>query len=182
MSQVLLIADQLLEWLSERTRQSISNCFFTHTNARLQIRDQDVHNTPCVFEECAEETDEIFRIDNPSEKVICFLAVDQCILGNDGSKRCDCVVFDEHCLCFVELKLNVTKARQGADRSKEAREQLAHTITYFKDLGYLIDKHELEAYIAMRSYVYPRSSNRNVREKFFMDNGVPLFEQNWKKF
>jgi hypothetical protein len=34
----------------------------------------------------------------------------------------------------------------------------------------------------MRSYVYPRSSNRNVREKFFMDNGVPLFEQNWKKF
>ena len=67
MSQVSLVADQLLELLSVLRRRSVAQCLQIKADIQLQIREQDEDNMPCIFEARIAETDDIFRIDNPIE-------------------------------------------------------------------------------------------------------------------
>lgn len=185
MSRVSFVSNQLLEFLTLSRKQSLIECLEVKTDPQLQIRDHDEDNKPCVFEAKVTEDENVFSIDNPTTKELCFIAVDQCLLFNDSPKRCDCILFDDQTFCFIELKLSVTSRRQGAARAKEAREQLEHTIQYFlNNIDHILKGYLLEAYVVMHPTIYPkRSASRDiVFERFRNDLGIHLFEQNWKKF
>ena len=126
-----------------------------------------------------------FLISNPQGKEIHLLAVDHCLFGPADPSRCDCIVFDDKFFCFVELKVGVG-LRKSAANLNEARDQLGATIRYFRGNAHSIDTYGfvLEAYVVMRSDVYPKHSNRwlQVSVAFLEKYGVRVFERNEKVF
>lgn len=126
-----------------------------------------------------------FKIDNPQQKQILMVSIDGCLLDSRAGKRCDCLVFDNADLCFVELKLNVSSFKQSSSASKEAREQLEASISYFKTiLDELLTGMALEAFIVMKEQVYPRvrANRSNLFVSFQERTGVSLYEKNHKQF
>lgn len=129
-----------------------------------------------------------FRIHNPHEKVIYIFATDNCFFHSRDGKRCDCVIFDDTYLCFVELKVEVRTRRQATDKAADAREQLGATITFLKAafandfLGF-----RPEAYVVMREHVRParRSQRNEAFTNFLQTYQVPLKElsnEEYKEF
>jgi len=116
------------------------------------------------------------------------LALDACFFQSDDPKRCDCILFDDRYLCFVELKLNVNVRRQAADKLNDARRQLGSSIQFFKIkiLPHLSSAvaYKLEAYAVMQDNIYPsnRASRNTVFVRFLEEHGVALFEKNTKSF
>lgn len=71
-----------------------------------------------------------FLVENNNRKDIGLVAIDKCLYDENGPSRCDCAVFEEHIIAFIEFKLGNNRKR--TDRLKEARMQLASTIMEFK--------------------------------------------------
>ena len=129
-----------------------------------------------------------FTVLNPENKTIYLFALDNCFFTAADPKRCDCLVYDDDCFCFVELKLGVTSRRQRSERLRNARNQLGATITFFREqvAGEMpgLRGAKLEAYIAMRETLYPRfSASRQQTLVAFQERyGVPLYEKSSKTF
>lgn len=129
-----------------------------------------------------------FRISNPTKRSIHLLATDGCFFTSADPKRCDCLVFDDQYLCFVELKLDVTSPRQAASKLKNARNQLGATIIFFKNAFNSITQNfwgfDLEAYAVMHTKLYPRqsASRLQIYVGFLEEYGVRLYEKNAKTF
>lgn len=129
-----------------------------------------------------------FLIYNPHKSSIYLLKVDKGWFQDEKhSLRCDCVVFDSQTLCFIELKLNVKTWKRAPKRIKEAVEQIKATLTFFK-LNmmncYLSQFKQLEAYVVMKTNVYPKkSASSDIRQvKFLEETGIKLYEGNDKSF
>ncbi|MEZ4705817.1 MAG: hypothetical protein R3A44_01345 [Caldilineaceae bacterium] len=129
-----------------------------------------------------------FLIKNDKQHQIFLLALDACFFHSDGPKRCDCLIFDDNYLCFVELKLNVTVRRQSTAKLNDARQQLGESIRFFKTnvLPNVVTDipHKLEAYAVMQDAVYPRNraARQTVFVRFLEQYGVRLFEASIKEF
>ncbi len=128
-----------------------------------------------------------FLVKNDNNLRICLLALDGCFFRSDDSQRCDCLVFDDNYLCFVELKIEVGR-RQSTRKLRDARDQLGASIQFFRE-NLLCDPstsvdYKLEAYAIMQDNVYPRNSaSRNIVFVQFLEKyGVELFETNTKTF
>lgn len=129
-----------------------------------------------------------FLIHNPHKSSIYLLKVDKdWFQDQKHSHRCDCVVFDSQILCFIELKLKVKTWKRATERIKEAVEQIEATLIFFKlnmMSCYLSQFNRLEAYVAMRTDVYPkRSAASTIRQvKFLEETSIKLYEANEKHF
>lgn len=125
---------------------------------------------------------------NQTGKMVQLLAVDQCVFGSTEPRRCDCLLFDDQFLCFVELKLDVEKWKTASANLNTARKQLTETIRFFRTqlitMSPTVFGFKPEAYAVMRTNVYPnmRSSRNIVFTRFLEKTGVPLFEANVKQF
>ena len=181
----LMIA-QLREVFAERP---VDRCLAFDIRKEFYIYEDETSNRSFIFKKDGMPGDG-FLIINPKQKSIRHLSIDHCFFTDGDSyegKRCDCVVFDDHNFCFIELKLNV-KWRKATDQLREAREQIGAVIEFFKEAfdnaskGFL--GFELEAFVVMRQHIYPRNrANRSsVFVEFLEKYGVTLFEQNCKKF
>ncbi len=141
-----------------------------------------------VIEERIDEKQNVFHISNPSAKAIYLLALDGCFFTEIDMKRCDCMLFDDLVICFVELKLDVTSKRQRTEKLRDARKQLGLTIQYFKEQTRTLTQDffgfELEAYVVMRTRIYPnhRAGKIARRVHFQEEYGVSLYEENEKTF
>jgi hypothetical protein len=141
-----------------------------------------------IVKEHEGENEQAFHIFNPEEQEIYLFAIDGCFFTDEDHERCDCLVYDNQCLCFVELKLDVTSPRQATSRLKKARSQLGETILSLKEA--LAPKttnfwgFETEAYVVMKKRLYPRRSARLTRlQAVFLEKyGVRLYEENTKTF
>ena len=128
-----------------------------------------------------------FLIKNANNLRIYLLALDACFFRSDELQRCDSLAFDDSCLCFVELKIDVG-SRNSARQLRKARSQLGASIQFFKDhvLGKLpsLANYQLEAYVVMYDKVYPRAraARNSVFVQFLEEYGVELFEKNTKEF
>lgn len=125
---------------------------------------------------------------NQQHKAIHLLAVDHCVLSSADPKRCDCLLFDNQFLCFVEFKLDVEKKKNATSNLNSARKQLATSIQFFGSqltaVSPTVFGFKPEAYAVLRTNVYPkkRSQRETVFVKFLEETGVPLFEANVKQF
>lgn len=137
-------------------------------------------NIKCVIHlEKQEKFD--FEVINKEEKLINFLAIDQCILDDTDGTKCDLALFDDTTFCFVEIK-NARK-NKGNHRNK-ALKQLGQTITLFKEKLEMAN-YALEARVCFSSSkTFPRlTAQRMVKIKRFQDQfGARLTEGNQKVF
>lgn len=163
----------------------IKNCLDSSKAVHLVVF-EDANGKTCI-EELEHQTFGL-HVENLNKKQIYLLALDHCFFKDYEDTRCDCIIFDDSCLCFVELKLNVGKYDQATEALKKARKQLGTTIQFFKTALQLKSKNffnfNLEAYVVMQSTVYPRkrASRDAIFVKFLEDFGVELFEKNSKTF
>lgn len=117
-----------------------------------------------------------------SKPPIGFLSFDGCYvvyLKGYSGKRCDCLLFTNRELLFVELKLDISNSKI-AENLREGRKQLSNTITYFHD--YFKDDFNsffCNAIVVLPKQSYPRRPARlaSLKKHFFLDNyGVEYFE------
>lgn len=115
------------------------------------------------------------KIFNPSKQVI-FLAIDNCYFENFKDftgERCDCLLFTNKELLFVELKLDVTRRRRIAKNLKEGRKQLANTIDYFnRNFENSFTAFNRFAIVVIPKPFYPKSQSRlsKIRKEFYDNN------------
>lgn len=182
MSQDALLISHLVRAFPDR---SVKTCLTNSNSTKFCIVEPEL-DKKCVIKNSDEPG---FVVKNPNQKTIHLLVVDHCLFNDQDPKRCDCIVFDDIYFCFVELKLNVSKRKQTSVKLREAREQLGETIKFFKSksskkLSEELSKMILEAYIAMKSHVYPRqrAERQDIFDAFLEEYGVPLFEKAEKDF
>lgn len=107
-----------------------SNCIEEQSGKVFYIADQEAQQPCCTV---ATEEEAHIVLQNPTERIINFLKIDQCLFFEDSEhKKCDCVVFDSGLFCYVEIK-NTVRAKQRQKHRRKAREQLKQTIEIFQD-------------------------------------------------
>lgn len=135
-----------------------------------------------TFDESIE--DQPFKIFNPSQKEINFLAIDKGLLLDipEHPARCDFAVFDNLRFCFVESKTS-TLGQRSKER-KDAIKQLKSTIQLFQE-KINFEGFQIEAQVSLRAKrIYPRqNSHRQNDVKEFEDElNVSLYENNTIEF
>ncbi len=124
----------------------LNNCLEIIRDREFEIYDCDENDERCTTGRSYIREVGQFKVINNFEKGIGFLAVDKCLFfDKDGFKKCDCIIFDDDIICFVEIK--DCKQGQRAKRKKTAKEQLKSTIQIFQDAVDL-DK-DTEAYLCV---------------------------------
>jgi hypothetical protein len=159
-----------------------NSCLEMLTDSEFSIYDSEMGR--CFIQK---EEDEIvhFTVKNPKQKEIGFLAIDKCIfMDNDKIKRCDCAVFDNKTLCFIEIK--ETTHQRKSEYSRKAKEQLLATIVEFSSKIDFSGK-RLEAYVVVGldfKRIYPASKSQDLLSTLQFERlGVTLFHDgNEKKF
>ena len=191
LSFILLFMDKdvkfinlLFHLFAEKLREE---CLTSKNDERLLASEgENSRSQLSVYEEASEHPDG-FLLKNFHQKTLHLLAIDHCFFSDSDPQRCDCLIFDDQFLCFVEFKLEV-KPRKATDRLKEARDQLGSTIEFFKSeiepFSESFFDFKLEAYVVMKEHVYPkqRASRESVFVKFLEKYGVALFESCQKTF
>ena len=167
--------------------EKLTACYASNSNSQFDIIENK--GISCIVQ----NIEPSFKVKNPEQFIVHFLAVDQCLFSSSDSykgKRSDCVLFNEADFCFVELKLDVASIKHRRERTAEAIEQIGATIEHFVEVFNHNSKDLMsfgfnyEAYIAFRTKVYPRdpAAAKNRKVKFAARYNVKLFEQNWKEF
>ncbi|MFZ2968923.1 MAG: hypothetical protein WA080_07730 [Sulfuricurvum sp.] len=135
-------------------------CLETTREKVFEIVDDEVRKRSVMVKEGQ------FKVNNPQQKLIHFLAVDSCVFSDSDGSRCDCMVFDEVTCCFIELKS--CKNKNEPKHRQKAKEQLKTTIEFLKekiDLSLV----GLEAYICIActpASIKPRIENMNAIAEF----------------
>jgi len=153
-----------------------NSCMETLSDKEFEIYDCEEEKRCYIATEYGQ-----FKVINNLEKEITFLAIDKCLFfDNDKFKKCDCLVFDEDTICFVEIK--ACKFKQRKSNKKTARNQLKSTIEIFRK-QFNIDK-KMEAYlcIGMNPNTPSSASKSNKIYEFEDELDTRLFEGCQKEF
>ncbi len=118
-----------------------NSCLEFRIDKEFEIYDCDENDDNCTMGRCYVKENGQFKVINHGPKEIAFLAVDKCLFfNNDGFKKCDCIIFEDSTICFIEIK--DCKNGQRAKRKKTAKEQLKSTLQIFKEAMDLEREHE----------------------------------------
>lgn len=166
---------------------SIKKAFpLTSQNACLEITQLanfeiiDKQTSRCILQENHSEIGHLW-VNNQSQKQIHFLAIDKCLFfdNNTDPTRCDCALFDENRICFIEIKESNKSNRRK--RRGEAIEQLSKTINFFKNKG--IDFPQFDALVCFSTYqAFPKRRNLDKEIEFLNECGGFLYEGNLEEF
>jgi len=146
--------------------------------AEFEIIDKQISR--CILQKGHSEDGNLWVI-NKHQKEVFFLAIDKCLFFDkaDDPSRCDCALFDENRICFVEIKESNKSKRR--DRRNKAIEQLAKTINLFKSLG--IDFPQFDALVCFSTYqTFPKRRNLDKEIEFLNECGAFLYEGNLEEF
>lgn len=186
MGRATEIISALHELHSER---NLEICLTEGVNSFRFVIIEDANEVAHITFPGRESNQDGFLVSNPNRRYISLLATDHCFFSTqDPEQRCDFILFDDVYFCFVELKLDVEPRNAKEKIREEAWPQLGSTIDFFRQSFSQKTRKffnfELEAYVVMRSHVYPRHrTGRPTRAtNFFNQYGVKFFEQNRKEF
>ena len=108
------------------------NCLKSTTEPAFELFDSQVPPQRCYIKHNHDQEGH-FLVKNDSRKTIYFLAIDKCIFGDDAETHCDCALFDENVLCFIEIKDAGKRTRK--EHRRKAYQQLKSTILVFTVRG-----------------------------------------------
>jgi len=169
--------------------QRTNNCLSVENRVEFLIAEDEATNRSYIVPNSQKNIslDECLIVKNPLQKEVSHLSIDACFLtqqhGYSGEK-CDFIAFADEKFCFVELKSNATSKKKTRENLKKARNQLGATIDYFDDNNLDFSEYTLEAYIVLKSKLYPtdQASIKERRKKFFDKYEVDLFEESEVEF
>jgi hypothetical protein len=117
-----------------------------------------------------------FILHNPNAAVLCFAAVDNCLLGPHDDSRCDFIIGNKQKLYFVEIKTN--KTRQKHKAREEAYGQLDASIGYLKLKANLINTQIVAVVCLKTKIIYPlrNATSANAIVKFKERHNAQLTE------
>lgn len=127
-----------------------------------------------------------FEVINNTQEPIYFLPTDSCVYDSSDNTRCDCIVYNDDTMCFIELKCiklkNLTKNR------KKAESQLEETIKNFLEEE-IIQNKNLEAYTCCNCKIskddtfepITRKPKNKEKENYFFENFNTILHCNTKK-
>lgn len=130
-----------------------------------------------------ENEKKFFEVNNPDGKLFCLLQIDNGVIKNNDTKKCDCAVLSKDNIAFIEFKANMLTeiSYMKKYQYKKAQEQLKTTINHFKNgiskKGQnLLNIRKCSAHICFRKG-YPRLTAQeiNFRVKFADQTGIALF-------
>lgn len=155
-----------------------NSCLEIISSQQFEIIDKEVSR--CIWQDGHSESGHLW-VNNMSLKDIHFLAIDKCLFfdkDNDPS-RCDCALFDENRICFVEIK--EASASNRSKRRAKAVEQLANTINLFRELG--VESEQFDALICFSTFqAYPKRRDLSREIEFLNACGGFLYEGNLEEF
>jgi len=124
-----------------------------------------------------------FQVENPKEKTIVILAVDQGGIAGNSQHSCDAAFFDDTCFCLAEFKYNAKSRKNKNKRLQKAIEQLEASIQKFDVLQIKALDYQLEAYIG-KPPIYPKTTPRIQTKaiEFSQKYTIILKEVNIKTF
>lgn len=162
--------------------KDIDSCIERDTNEVFWIDEDDKIGKSFILRTLSNDEDEesVLKIINTYKKELNLLCIDACIFSSSDGSRCDCAVFDDTKFCFCELKFNVTKQKNATENLSSARnQQLDNTITILKSQLNFSLFQKLEAYVAMRKTLYPRTPARllGIKTAFWDKHQVEYFEE-----
>ena len=153
-----------------------NGCLKILNDKEFEIYDCTKDDKDCEFGKCYIKKNGNFKVINNFEKKVGFLAIDKCIFFDDDKfKKCDCLIFDDKIISFIEIKNCKTKNRRM--RKKDVKEQLKKTIEIFKS-KIDIDKN-IEAYLCLgfkTTNPSKLSSNMDSLVEFEEELNTKLFE------
>ena len=120
-------------------------------------------------------------VKNENKKEICLVKSDKCLFTDD-TKKCDCLLFDNAIVYFIEIK--TSSSSQRSKRRKDAREQLGTTINIFMENSVDLSGYKLAAVICFSS-MEPRiinSASNSAKATFYETYKVKLYEMNVVSF
>jgi hypothetical protein len=168
-------------------RQSIEKAFpRIQENACLSIFNEaefeiiDPETSICIVK-LGHSNDGQLWVSNPKMKQIHFLAIDKCMFFDvkDEPSRCDCALFDETRICFVEIKDSNESNRRK--RRKKAIDQLSKTINLFREKG--IDFPQFDGLVCFStSKSFPKRRMLSQEIEFLNECGGFLYEGNSETF
>jgi hypothetical protein len=97
---------------------------------------------------------------NPLGTRICVVKIDRCLVKEE-QRKCDCVLFSESKMYFVEIKSSSTGTRK--DKRNKAILQLGATIEYFESKGIILNKVESIAVICFKNYTRVSSAANDTK-------------------
>jgi hypothetical protein len=132
----------------------------------------------------ADDEDKVFKVHNPSQKEVYFLAIDEGLIPTENykGKRPDFALFSEKKVCLVELKANMTSYKKVKRNIKQAlEEQIIPVLNYLKDEGINFSDYDFEVYVVIPSDLYRKGmrapAEANLRAiQFDEDYGGRFFE------
>ena len=153
-----------------------NNCMEVLTQKEFEIYDCEEEKRCYIATEYGQ-----FKVINSLEKEITFLAIDKCIFfDSDKFKKCDCVIFDEDTICFIEIK--ACKIKQRKSNKKTAITQLRSTIEIFKEKLDIEKKIEAYLCIGINPEHPPRASTSDKVLEFEEELDTQLFDGCQKEF
>ncbi len=171
--------------------QHFGNCKFRHrclctTKSSFEFTEEnqffiyDEKNTEQPVRIVSADNQFQLTVNNQNTKLICLTKTDNCLLTDD-TRKCDCILFDDAKLFFVEIKSVNTKGRH--ESKKDAVKQLGITISLFKNI---IDRYNFSvaAVICLKSlrpHITSASTN-TARAAFLESYKVRLVEGNVIEF
>ena len=114
-------------------------CLETLSQKQFFIKDDDNQKPSYIV-----ETNGEFKVLNNTNDTIHFLKTDSCVYSSKPPKRCDCILYNNNTVCFIELKH--TKRTQWKSKRESAEKQLETTILELKNEK-IIQNKTLEAFM-----------------------------------
>ena len=153
-----------------------NNCMEVLTQKEFEIYDCEEEKRCYIATEYGQ-----FKVINSLEKDITFLEIDKCIFfDSDKFKKCDCVIFDEDTICFIEIK--DCKLKQRKTNKKTAINQIKSTLEIFRDKLEINKKIEAYLCIGMNPAHPPRASTSDIVLELEEELDTQFFDGCQKEF
>ncbi|MBX7204974.1 MAG: hypothetical protein K1X81_06085 [Bacteroidia bacterium] len=161
--------------MRQKIHNAFANCLahscLQNTNESIfYIQDHPTHGRSFITIPINLNDYPYFTVNNPDQKDINFLSIDQCIyLTPQDGPRCDCALFDNTVFHFIEIKRGGPP--KTSDRRRDAIDQLKVTIMNF--IGQIdFSTHKIYAHICVGHFSQIPSIKTSdlVNSIFFWDN------------
>ena len=146
----------------------------------------DFENECCRIVQSGELKDkqheETLDVINPNNKIIYCLSTDQCLLKTVDGEKCDCVLFDDKTIIFVEMKTNAsTQIKVTLEKEcNHAIEQILSINRLFIQKKVIFDEYRKLGIICFKKIILTGAIRRNnttfeaMRNNFLRQNSFGL--------
>lgn len=151
----------------------ITLCKSTTANKEFGLCDDPNQPVDPAYIDISSKERWIGKVDNRDGISVDFHAIDNCIdirrANGEMESRCDCMLYYNNSLLFVELK-----DRASMGWLKKGRDQVLITINKFKEFHNINDYDKVEAYVCNKQRPLAITAINTIMQRFKDETGLTL--------